>query len=339
MTPRSLSRVVVVLTALGLSAGAPRAPRVAADEGRTAAASSYHVVHGWPLVPAGELLGQVSGVAVDSRGNVLVFRRADRSTPPMPTRLDPIHEPAVLLFDGATGRLLDRWGAERFVTPHGLTIDRDDNVWLTDLVLHQVFKCTHAGAQLLALGVRATPGNDRDHFDQPTDVAIGADGAVYVADGYGNSRVVQFTPEGRYVREWGRKGTGPGEFAVPHSIAVDREGHVYVADRGNARVQIFDAAGKFLREWRSPALGRPWAVRAGADGFLYVVDGGDLAERPPDRARVLKVDSRGEVVASFGAFGNYDGQFIWAHCVATDPGGAVYVGDVSVGRRIQKFVP
>ena len=307
------------------------------SRGLVTSPDDYHVVHGWPQVPPAELLGQVSGVGVDSSANVFVFRRADRSLPATTISIEPIGEPTVWLFEGQSGRLLERWGAHQFAMPHGLTVDRDNNLWLTDIALHQVFKYSHEGVQLLALGTRGIPGSDSTHFDGPTDVAVAVDGSIYIADGYGNNRVVQFSAEGHYVREWGRKGIGPGEFELPHSIAMDAMGRLYVADRGNARVQLFDSTGGYLREWRGTAIGRPWAVRVASDGFVYVVDGGD--QHPPERARVYKLTQDGKVVAALGRFGNYDGQFIWPHCVAVGPGGAVYVGDVFIGRRVQKFVP
>ena len=300
----------------------------------------YRVVHGWPHLPLGELLGQVSGVGLDSRGTVIVFRRGQRSWP-FPSdslRTDPIEAPTILLFDSASGRQLSAWGAGRFAMPHGLTVDSRDNVWVTDVALHQVFKFTQDGALLLTLGERGVPGDDSVHFDRPTDVAVAPDGSFYVSDGYRNSRVVRFSKEGRYLFSWGRKGNRPGEFDVPHSIARDAAGQIYVADRSNARIQVFDSVGHFLAEWKGSELGRPWAVRVGPEGYLYVVDGGDQPEAPPDRARVLKLTREGRVIESFGSFGNYDGQFVWPHAVASAPGGTVYVGDVSTGMRVQKFI-
>jgi peptidylamidoglycolate lyase len=278
----------------------------------------------------------VSGIGVDSRSNVFVFRRADRRFSSTTVSVEPIAEPTVWLFEGQSGRLLGRWGAHQFAMPHGLTVDREDNLWLTDIALHQVFKFSHDGVPLLTLGTRGISGSDSAHFDGPTDVAIGADGSIYVADGYGNSRVVQFSATGGFIREWGRKGSGPGEFSNPHSIAIDPMGRLYVADRGNARVQRFDSTGRFLGEWRDSTLGRPWAVRVASDGSLYLVDGGDM--HPPERARILKLSRQGQIIESFGSFGNYDGQFVWPHTIAVAADGTVYVGDVSTGMRVQKFI-
>jgi peptidylamidoglycolate lyase len=302
---------------------------------------SYHVVHGWPRVPRGELLGQVSGVGVDARGDVFVFRRASRSwvSASDTLSLEPIAEPTILRFRAQTGELAAAWGAHQFAMPHGLSVDHQGNIWLTDVALHQVFKLDPEGRPLLTLGQRAVPGSDRAHFNRPTDVAHAVNGSVYISDGYRNSRVIEFDAAGGFVREWGRPGRGPGQFNVPHGIAVDSSGRVYVADRGNARLQVFDSTGRFLEAWRGESLGRPWAVRIGPDGSIYVVDGGDQPEHGPDRARILKLNRAGTVVAEFATFGNYDGQFVRPHCIAVASDASVYVGDVATGRRVQKFVP
>jgi peptidylamidoglycolate lyase len=325
------------MTALACSPQSLPSPKPAAEA--PAGPLGYRVVHGWPRLPPGELLGQVSGVGLDSRGTVIVFRRAQRSWPLRDSlSTAPIEAPTVLLFDGASGRQLGAWGAGRFAMPHGLTVDGQDNIWVTDVALHQVFKFTRDGALLLTLGERGVPGDDGVHFNRPTDVAVARDGSFYVSDGYRNSRVVRFSKDGRYLFSWGRKGSRPGEFDVPHSIARDATGQVYVADRSNARIQVFDSVGHFLAEWKGPELGRPWAVRVGADGYLYVVDGGDQPTTPPDRARVLKLTRQGRVIELFGSFGNYDGQFVWPHAVAVATDGTLYVGDVSTGMRVQKFI-
>jgi len=162
---------------------------------------------------------------------------------------------------------------------------------------------------------------------------------VYISDGYGNSRVAKFSGDGKFQFEWGRKGTGPGEFDLPHSVAVDKNGLVYVADRSNARIQVFDSNGKFLKMWKSAELGRPWTLAVGPDNRLYVVDGGDLKPAPPDRGQVLKLDLDGNILSKWSRFGNYDGQIYWGHAISVGRDGAVYIGDVYHGMRVQKFVP
>lgn len=297
----------------------------------------YTVVHGWPILPEGMVLGQVSGVAVDSHNHVFIFHRAEGSWATDKTH--PIASPTILCFDGASGKLLVSWGENRFLEPHGLRVDSRDNVWVTDRALQQIFKFSHDGKLLLTIGTERTAGVDATHFNLPADIAFASDGSIYVADGYGNNRIAKFSPEGKLLLDWGHKGTGPGEFNLPHSVAVDAQGLVYVADRSNARIQVFDANGKFLKMWCSPELGRPWSLTIGPDNLLYVVDGGDLKPAPPDRGQLLKLDLSGKILAKWSRFGNYDGQIYWGHDLAIGKDGAVYVGDVFHGMRVQKFVP
>lgn len=219
----------------------------------------YEVVHAWPELPRGRILGQATGVDVDSRGNVFVFHRA-RRTWSTDSSLPLIDESTVEVFDGSTGRHLRSWGADSFLMPHGLTIDHEDNVWVTDTLLHQVLKFSPNGELLLAVGQARVAGADAHHFNLPTDVAVHPDGSFYVSDGYGNARIVKFGATGSYEFEWGRPGKGPGEFDLPHAIDVDSAGRVYVADRSNARVQVFDATGRFLAQWHGAEIGRPYSV-------------------------------------------------------------------------------
>lgn len=299
----------------------------------------YHLITNWPQLPEGMALGQVSGVAVDSQGQVFVFHRADRVWQGENFGLDKISAPTVAVLDGESGELISQWGADTFVIPHSLTIDQDDNLWLTDVGLHQVFKFDRAGHLLLVLGEPGVPGTDETHFNMPTDVAVATDGSFYVSDGYGNARVIHFSAAGEFLQQWGTAGDGPGQFSVPHGLALDAQGQVYVADRGNARLQIFTAEGEWLATWASREIGRPWTVRLGPDGAVYVVDGGDQREFWPDRGRILKLDTSGNVLAAFGAYGAEPGQFIWPHTLALAPDGSLYVGEVATGMRVQKFSP
>ncbi len=298
--------------------------------------ADLRVVHGWPKLPEGEVLGQVAGIGCDSRGAVFVFHRGNRPWLEDPAKAGPIAEAAVWVFDARTGRLVDRWGAGTFLLPHGLFVDHRDHVWLTDVGLHQVFEYGRDGTLLRAWGVRGTGGNDETHFNKPTDVAVSPDGSFYVSDGYVNSRVVKFSAEGKFQLQWGTQGKGPGQFDVPHAITLDRSGRVYVADRENDRIQVFSAEGRFLAQWKDPAMGRPYGVRIGKDQRLYVADGGEQPSAPPNRSGLAVLTLEGKVLAKFGRWGNYDGQFMMAHDVALSTGGDIYVGDIG-GRRIQKF--
>jgi len=300
-------------------------------------ADPYKVVHGWPVLPDGMVLGQVSGVAVDSHNHVFVFHRAENSWAADKTH--PIASPTILCFDGASGKLLSSWAENRFIEPHGLRVDSHDNVWVTDRALQQVFKFSHDGKLLLTIGTERTPGVDATHFNLPADIAFASDGSIYVADGYGNNRIAKFAADGKFLLDWGHKGTGPGEFDLPHSVAVDAQGNVYVADRSNARIQVFDSNEKFLKMWKSPELGRPWSLTVGPDNLLYVVDGGDLKPTGLDRGQLLKLDLSGKILAKWSRFGNYDGQIYWGHDLAVGKDGEVYVGDVYHGMRVQKFIP
>jgi len=321
--------IVIPLAALlvwGCSQAGPPLPQ-AAREG------TYQVVHGWPVLPNGFALGQATGVDVDSHNHVLVFHRGDRP---------------ILMIEGDTGEIVNSWGDGMFSSAHGLTVDSQDNVWVTDNGHHQVFKFSHEGKLLMTLGEQDTPGLDEKHFNGPTDIAVTPTGEAYISDGYGNNRVRKFSADGKFLFDWGSKGTDPGNFDIPHGIAIDSQGRLYVADRqdfsANGRVQVFNGDGEFLDQWKSPGLARPWGMTVGADNYLYLVDGGDFIPNPPKkqggngRGRILKMTLKGEILEEWGSFGSHDGQFYWPHDVGVGRDGAAYVVDVNVGMRVQKFV-
>jgi peptidylamidoglycolate lyase len=303
--------------------------------GQTSANRAYEVVHGWPELPDGIMLGGVAGVGVDSEETVWIFQRGGRQwSEPMPA--DPIAAPTVVAFNGITGKVEAAWGARRFVMPHGLTIDGQDNIWLTDVGLHQVFKFSRRGELLLTLGQAGVAGADSKHFNQPTDVAVLPDGSFYVSDGYRNTRIAKFAPDGRFLFEWGKPGKGMGQLNLPHGLAVDRDGLVYVADRENDRIQIFNPQGHYLRQWKSPAMGRPYALTLLSGGQAAVVDGGEQPRKGADRSGIAIVDRDGAVAERFSRFGNYDGQLQQGHDIASDTRGNIYAVDIG-GERVQKF--
>jgi peptidylamidoglycolate lyase len=298
--------------------------------------SSYEVVRDWPALPAEHTLGLCAGVGVDSHNDVFVFHRNERAwTTPFPE--EPIAKPTVAVLDGRTGKLLAEWGAGEFIMPHGLTLDREDNVWLTDVGRQQVFKYTHEGRLLMTLGERGVAGADQAHFNLPTDIAVLPDGSFYVSDGYRNTRVVKFDAAGHYEFEWGGKGSEPGKFNLPHGVALDSRGRVYVCDRTNSRLQVFDPRGKFLAEWKGPEIGRPYGVSVAANGHIFLVDGGDQSTTPPNRSKAVELDPAGKVVDTFGSYGAEPGQFQLGHDIAVAPDGSIYVAE-GKGKRVQKFI-
>jgi DNA-binding beta-propeller fold protein YncE len=327
---------VVVIAAFGIDMRIGRSAQPAAVSSILRA--NYHVVHGWPVLPENRVLDEVSAVAVDSNSNVLVLQRGGRQWPDSDV-LDqtPILVPTVFVFDGRTGRLLKKWGEKLFALPHSVTVDPQDNVWFTDVALNQVFKFSPEGKLLLSLGERGVAGDDGSHFNRPTDVAVARDGSFYVSDGYRNNRVLKFAPDGKLLLQWGTKGKGPGQFDLPHGIALDASGRVFVVDRKNARVQVFDSEGKYLSQWKGPPFVSPQDIAIGSDGTAFVTDIGEQ-DRLPDRSGVYVMTLEGSSLGRIGRRGNYDGQFIIAHGVAVGRGAEVYVADF-FGRRVQKFLP
>jgi len=299
-------------------------------------AARHQPVPDWPQLPKDNVLGLCSGVGVDSHNHVFIFhRRARVWTNPFPT--EPIAETTVSIFDGPTGKLLNSWGAGLFIMPHGLSIDHEDNVWLTDVGLHQVFKFTPEGKLLLTLGEAGRPGDDHSHFNRPTDVAVLPDGSFYVSDGYLNTRVMKFSAKGDYEFGWGAKGKGPAEFNLPHGIALDSTGKVYVCDRSNSRLQVFDGQGKFLDQWKGPQIGRPYGVAVDSENHVFIVDGGEQSLKSADRGKAVELDASGKVLDTFGSHGKGPGQFQTGHDIAVGPDGAIYVAD-SGGKRVVKFI-
>lgn len=298
--------------------------------------SKYELVKDWPQLPNGYALSQVTGVGIDTNQNIFLFHRTGRQwTDPFPDSL--ISANTILMLDKETGNILNSWGANFFIMPHGLTVDNRNNVWVTDVALHQVFKFNNEGKLLMKLGEAKIPGNDSMHFNLPTDVAVANDGSFYVSDGYGNSRVVKFSKEGKYLFDWGKNGTGPGEFNTPHGIDLDLQGNVYIADRENNRIQKFDAHGKFLKEWKNDRAVQLYSLSIDkTDNNLFALDyliTGDTLIKGSD---IIQFDSSLNFLTRFGRTGSYTGPVCRYHDIAIDNKSSIYVGDIS-GNRIQKF--
>jgi DNA-binding beta-propeller fold protein YncE len=226
------------------------------------------------------------------------------------------------------GTYLRTIGDGLFTHPHGLRVDQDDNLWTTDDGSHLVLKLSQAGHVLLVLGRKGVAAESDWLFNQPTDVAFGKNREIYVADGYGNSRVVKFDRDGKFLKAWGKYGSGQGEFNLPHTIAVDRQGNVYVGDRENMRIEIFDPDGIFLREWTG--VGYPYGLFITPDQHVWMIDGG--------YDRIVELDSNGKILGAFGEPGHAPGQFAWAHFIAVGKDRSIFTADV-LNWRFQVFVP
>ena len=296
-------------------------------------------VSDWPRLPDGIVLDRVIGVGVDSRGFVYVAHRG--------------RNPLLCLYPD--GRLCREVGADvhresvaydlRGPVPipmaprcwlHGLHVDPWDNVWVTDVSRHLVMKFDPAGALRMTLGVDGEAACDARRFAQPTHVCVVPSGEFFVTDGYGNSRIVKFNAQGERLREWGLRGTAPGEFHTPHVITLGADGLLYMSDRENDRIQVFDQMGHLQSVW--PGLHSVDGLFAAADGLLYGGAGVDHA--------LVRFDRAGRLLDTWVE----PNLFRYPHGVAVDPDGAIYVADsgdvwepdpqtVQLPRREYRLVP
>jgi hypothetical protein len=331
--PVSLPRVT--LSALVLCAAVPPAPaQTRPVYPRVNTAVSYRVDPAWPKRPADFTPGHVPGVAVDKDDNVYAFTRS---------------EPPVQVYD-RDGNLVRSWGGGRIKKAHHIRVGPDGNVWVTDIVSHLAMKFTPDGRLLMEIGTRDQPGCDATHLNEPTDVAVTPAGDVFVSDGYSNSRVAHFTKDGRFVKDWGTLGAKPGQFSIPHSIAVDSRGRLYVADRNNARVQVFDQTGKLLDVWSNLVV--PWGLYVTPRDEVWVCGStpdvwetapkGNTPGVPPKDQMFMRFTPDGKLTQIWGVPKGEDGkekpgELNWVHCIALDSRGNIYAGDIN-GKRIQKFV-
>jgi DNA-binding beta-propeller fold protein YncE len=295
----------------------------------------YKADPGWPREkpPGGEWNAPMSSVALGPDGNVWTFNRGK-----IPVQ--------VYTQDG---RLVKYWGqGGLFRNPHTIRFDGAGNLWIVDTLTQTIRRFTPDGKVLLTVGTPDVPGEDETHMNQPNDVAIAPNGDLYVSDGYGNNRVVVFDKNGKFIRAWGKLGTGPGEFSQPHSLVLDSKGRVYVADRNNSRIQVFDSKGKFLTEWRN--IVTPWALAITKTDEIYVCGSSPMLwseipatqsalATPPKDQLFLKLDTEGRL-KQLWVFpkGDKPGELDWAHSVAVAPDGSLYFAEV-MAKRAQKFVP
>lgn len=270
--------------------------------------------------PDDQGFASVAGVDIDAEGHLLVLHRGAQP---------------FLEFD-ADGQLLRAFGdGSEFNRAHGLRFDQAGNIWITDVSNHVVRKLDRNGKELMTLGTLGEAGDWDESagtqlFNQPNDIAFDSQGNFYVVQGHGVSepKVLKFAPDGRFLMQWGSRGNGPGQFAVAHSIEIDANDRLYVADRENMRIQHFDTEGNYLHEWTYNAM--VCGLYLHDDGTLWFTSGFD--------GEVAKVGADGKLVGSFGSPGDGNGQFGEAHYLVLDQADNVYVADV-VNRRVQKYAP
>jgi DNA-binding beta-propeller fold protein YncE len=327
----------------------------------------YRLVEGWPTLPKnmnGGRWGEVIRVHVDAKGNVWVFHRCFNVVPAGSATCvgrGPANPP-ILEFN-ASGKLLKSLGAGLFAYPHGFTVDRDGNLWATDVndeqtilgmsarnasgvvMGEEVLKLSPEGKVLMTLGKEGIAGTGSDAFDRPTGVAVAPNGDIFVSDGhapnkYGTARVVKFSRDGRFLKSWGRKGSGPGEFDEPHDIFVGgSRGWVYVADRRNNRIQVFDQEGDFIAAWRQ--FGQPSSVFVGLDDTIYV--GASFPDPSAKKGELRGIVTGSAIDGSLKAFipdpADLDTVIrgTSASGIAADREGSVFAADVGA-HNLRKYV-
>jgi len=283
---------------------------------------TYEYAPNWAGLTDGYHEGWIPGVAVDSKDRVFIYSRSEK----------PLN-----VYD-TDGNHLARWG-EGVLQPnaaHGIFIDGDDNVFVTDAKDHAVYEFNPAGELVMTLGTPGTPGEGEGApFNRPTDIAVASTGDIFVSDGYGNKHVHRFTADGEHVLTWGGAGDGPGQFSISHSVRLDKEDHIWICDRENRRIQIFDLEGKFLDKWTG--LLRPNNIYLDeGDGVIYIAELGR-------RISIFDINTR-ELLASWGGGGDSSetpGEFLGGpHGICLDSKGDIYAGEVELGKegRMHKYM-
>ncbi len=245
----------------------------------------YQRLEPWSDFPDGETWPAVIGVEAGPDGNLYVLHRCFENS------CEGRWEPPVLKFD-MSGSLLNSWGEGMFVFPHGFHIDPDGNVWASDTDQHQVFKFSSDGHLLMTLGQAGVSGDGPGTFDRPTDVLVTPSGDIFVTEGHGgagNSRVSRYSGDGEFVDAWGVRGSAPGEFIDPHTIAIDSRGRLFVGDRANNRIQIFDQDGRYIDQWKQ--FGRPSGIFITPDDRIYVADSESWGPDNPGWKKGIRVGS------------------------------------------------
>jgi sugar lactone lactonase YvrE len=315
---KAVVAIVAILLGTSVLAQRPSDPALLVPE--TAAELDYVVAPAAVTLPAGKDMGATASVAFDKDGHLWVLSRGEQ---------------AFYEFN-ADGTYIQSFGDKIFTRSHGLRIDRQGNLWATDVGGHIVVKMTREGKTLLTIGTKGEAGEWNEatgshKLNQPNDIAIADNGDIFVAQGHtpgpmGDPRVLKFDKDGKFIKSWGGKGSGPGQFQVAHGAAIDAKGLLWIADRENQRIQVFDQNGTFVREMKYKGL--PCSFDIGRQ-FVYMVNG--------FAGQVLKLDLNGKVLAAMGKPGKGPGEFGEAHMIAVNAKDEIYVAD-SVNAALVKFV-
>ena len=330
--------LTAVVFALALSSLPTVAP---AEDSPNAAPNPYKMEENWAKLPEGRKWGMTIGLDFARDGKSLwVFDRCGAKTCAGST-IKPIQK-----FD-PSGKLVASFGDNMFIFPHGLFVDRDDNVWVSDGQGkdgkgHVVVKFSPDGKVLMTLGKPGVAGSSHDTFNAPSDVLIAPNGDIFVADGHGgntNARIVKFARDGTFIKTWGKKGTGPGDLDIPHTIAMDSQGRLFVGDRQNNRIQIFDQDGKFIDMWRQ--FSRPSGVYIDARDNIYVTDSESesVSKNHDGWKRGIRIGSAkdGSVTAFIPDPVDKSDTTSAAEGVAADAAGNIYGAEVGP-KRMMKYV-
>ena len=301
----------------------------------------YRTVRDWAMPPHGAPWAAVTAVESAPDGSVYVIHRCFANSCAGRT------EPPILKFD-KSGKLLKSWGSSMFVFPHGATVDSAGNLWVTDSQIqdgkgHQVFKFNSEGKVLMTLGKAGVASAEPGLFDEPTDVVVAANGDIFITEGHsggtaGNDRISKFSKDGKFIKSWGKKGTGPNELDSPHTIAIDSRGRLFVGDRGNNRIQIFDQNGKLLDTWRQ--FGRPSGIAITKDDTIYVADSESWGPDQPGWKKGIRVGSAkdGSVKYFIEDMESTTTEHSGAEGVGVDAEGNVF-GAVVRRQMLEKHIP